>query len=49
MDHDGSRIADGIETPDAVKQVFPAEDDAGMSGEEYEEFVFFVGQDDFVS
>lgn len=49
MDHDGCRVAFGVEAPDALEESVPAEDQAGMLGQEDEELEFAVGQGDFFS
>ena len=47
MDHDCRRVAFGVETPDALEESVPGEDQAGMLGQEDEELEFAVGQGDF--
>ena len=42
VNHDGRRVADGVEAPDVLEELFFREDDAGMLGEECQEFVLFV-------
>jgi len=49
VDHDCRRVAFGVEAPDALEESVPAEDQAGMLGQEDEELEFAVGQGDFFS
>ncbi len=42
VNHDGRRVADGVEAPDVLEELLFRENDAGMLGEERQELIFLV-------